>query len=425
VTAGRPPSGRALAPWRERLDELHALDPPVLVACSGGPDSLALLALAVDAALLPVAVHVDHGLRPESRHEAALVASLAERVGAPFRSAMVTVGPGPNLEARAREARYAALEEVRAELGAGAVLLGHTADDQAETVLLNLLRGGATAGLGGMPPRRGRIVRPLLALRRADTAEICARLGLVPLRDPMNDDPAFRRVWLRREVIPALERAGGRDLTPVLARQAGVLRAESNLLDELAGDAWPLGGRARARELAALDPALARRAVRRWLGPPPPSLDEVDAVLAVARHERAAVDLAGGRRVARRAGELRVEASARSPRHAVLVPLPGSASGAGLQLESWVEREAPVRWPDGRWACVVDADVAGRQGILLRSPRTRRCVLRSLATGEPIWDVGYRVAGGARVAPRTRRFLWISAERRRARTSGTPERSDP
>jgi tRNA(Ile)-lysidine synthase len=277
---------------------------PVVVGCSGGADSLALLALAVDGGLAPIAVHVDHGLRAGSDREAGNVAHAAARLGAGFDARRVTVAPGPNLEARARDVRYDALEAARVEHGATAVLVAHTADDQAETVVLNLLRGSGSAGLAGMPTRRGRVVRPLLGARRADVRAECARRQLTPWEDPSNDDLAFRRNWIRHEVLPLLERGAGRDLTPLLTRQADVLRAESDFLDALARAAWPGEGGARARDLAALPDPLARRAVRCWLGPPPPALDEVDAVLAVARGERRAVDLAGGRRVHRSAGVL-------------------------------------------------------------------------------------------------------------------------
>jgi tRNA(Ile)-lysidine synthase len=277
---------------------------PVVVGCSGGADSLALLALAVDGGLAPIAVHVDHGLRAGSDREAGNVAHAAARLGAGFDARRVTVAPGPNLEARARDVRYDALEAARVEHGATAVLVAHTADDQAETVVLNLLRGSGSAGLAGMPIRRGRVVRPLLGARRADVRAECARRQLTPWEDPSNDDLAFRRNWIRHEVLPLLERGAGRDLTPLLTRQADVLRGESDFLDALARAAWPGEGGARARDLAALPDPLARRAVRCWLGPPPPALDEVDAVLAVARRERRAVDLAGGRRVHRSAGVL-------------------------------------------------------------------------------------------------------------------------
>jgi tRNA(Ile)-lysidine synthase len=287
-----------------QLDVPPDVTAPVVVGCSGGADSLALLALAVDGGLAPIAVHVDHGLRPGSDRDADVVADAAARLDAEFDARRVTVAPGPNLEARARAARYDALEAARVEHVATAVFVAHTADDQAETVVLNLLRGSGSAGLAGMPPRRGHVVRPLLGARRADVRAECTRRQLTSWEDPSNDDLAFRRNWIRHEVLPLLERGAGRDLTPLLTRQADVLRAESDFLDALARAAWPGEGGARARDLAALPDPLARRAVRCWLGPPPPSLDEVDAVLAVARGERRAVDLAGGRRVQRSAGVL-------------------------------------------------------------------------------------------------------------------------
>ena len=287
-----------------QLEVPHDVTAPVVVGCSGGADSLALLALAVDAGLEPIGVHVDHGLRPGSDREAEVVADATARLGAAFDARRVTVADGPNLEARARAARYDALETARVEHGATAVLVAHTADDQAETVLLNLLRGSGSAGLAGMPVRRGHVVRPLLGVRRADVRAECGRGGLEPWEDPSNDDLSFRRNWIRHEVLPLLERGSGRDLTPLLTRQADVLRSECDFLDALARAAWPGEAGARARDLAALPDPLARRAVRCWLGPPPPALDEVDAILAVARGERRAVDLAGGRRVQRRAGVL-------------------------------------------------------------------------------------------------------------------------
>ena len=161
-----------------------------------------------------VAVHVDHGLRPGSTAEADAVAAIAARLGAGFRSTAVVVEPGPNVEARARDARYEALDRVRTDLGLDVVLVGHTADDQAETVLLNVLRGAAAAGLSGMAPRHGWLVRPLLQFRRADTHALCSALGIEVLADPMNDDRTFRRVVLRHDVLPVLSALAARDLVP-------------------------------------------------------------------------------------------------------------------------------------------------------------------------------------------------------------------
>jgi tRNA(Ile)-lysidine synthase len=286
--------------------DLGGLVAPVLVACSGGPDSLALLILAADAGLDPVAVHVDHGLRPGSARDADVVREAARRLGVTARSVRVRVPPGGNLEARARDARYEALERERAVIGADAVLVAHTADDQAETVLLNLLRGSGSRGLSGMATRRGHIVRPLLGARRADVHAVCVQRGFVPAIDPTNDGRVHRRNWVRHDALPSLCAGADRDLVPVLNRQAAVMRAEADFLDELADTLLDEAGGARpsVRVLAAAPPVLARRAVRRWLGAPPPSLAEVERVLTVARAERRAAELSGGRRVWRAAGVL-------------------------------------------------------------------------------------------------------------------------
>jgi tRNA(Ile)-lysidine synthase len=264
---------------------------------SGGADSLALLALAVAAGCRATAVHVDHGLRPGSAGEAEVVRAAAERLGAEFQALTVEVAPGPNLEARARAARYAVLPP--------AALTGHTADDQAETVLLNLVRGAGLDGLAGMSPER----RPIRHLRRRETRALCAALGLDPVADPSNDDPAFRRNRVRHELIPLLDAIAERDVTAVLARQADTARAEAAFLDDLAAriDVHD------AKALAAAPVVLARRAVRLWLRATggeerhPPDAAAVERALAVARGEAVACELAGGWRVARTRGRMRLE----------------------------------------------------------------------------------------------------------------------
>ncbi|MET0276278.1 MAG: tRNA lysidine(34) synthetase TilS [Acidimicrobiia bacterium] len=298
-----------LRPWRD--DRRFAIDgvaAPVVVGCSGGADSAALLALAADAGLAPVAVYVDHGLRPASGDDATRVRAIAAALGADTEVVRVDVASGGNLEARARTARHDALERARCRVGASVVMLGHTQDDQAETVLLNLLRGSGSAGLGGMASRRDTFVRPLLGLRRADTHAICAALEFDVARDPMNDDPAFRRVVIRRDVLPLLSSVAARDLVPVLARQSDVLREESQFLDRVAATAWPAEHGTDVASLCGMDPVLARRALRQWLGAPPPSHAEVQRVLDVARGRARATELAGGRCVRRSGGRLFVEA---------------------------------------------------------------------------------------------------------------------
>ena len=256
----------------------------VTCAVSGGPDSMALLALAASARCVVTVVHVDHGLRDGSATEADVVAAASARFGAAFRSETVVVEPGPNLEARARAARHAVL-------GPDA-LTGHTADDQAETMLLNLLRGGALGGLTGMRPHR----HPLLAIRRSDTHAVCETLGIETVDDPSNRSPVHLRNRVRAELLPAMNELAARDLVPLLARQADVWRDDADLLDELAAAIDPTD----ARQLAAAPLALARRAVRRWLsGDHPPDLATVERVLAVARGEAQACETNDGRRIAR------------------------------------------------------------------------------------------------------------------------------
>jgi tRNA(Ile)-lysidine synthase len=277
---------------------------PLTCAVSGGPDSLVLLALAVAAGCDVVAVHVDHGLRDGSADEADVVAAAADRLGARFRSARAEVGPGPNLEARARAAR-------RAVLPAGAAT-GHTMDDQAETVFVNLLRGAGLDGLAGMRPGPD---HPLLAVRRAETHALCDHLGLDPVQDPTNTDRRFVRNRIRHELLPLASAIAGRDLVPLLARQATVLADEADLLDDLAAAIDP----ADAEALGAAPPPLARRATRRWLrgtAPHPPDLAAVERVLAVARGQMAATDVAPGVRVRRWRGGLSTE------------PIPPEASGS-------------------------------------------------------------------------------------------------
>jgi tRNA(Ile)-lysidine synthase len=272
-------------------------------AVSGGADSLALLILAIAAGFDVTAVHVDHGLREGSHHEAKLVESAALRFGARFVARTVSgVGDvdGPNLEARAREARYALLPPD--------VATGHTADDVAETVLLNLIRG---SGLDGLAPLlgSGRLCRPLVHLRRTETLALCASLGLEPIDDPMNHDPRYRRVRVRDEVLPLLNDVAERDVVPLLVRLGETVIDDIAALDGIAAALDVTS----AVALAQTPLAVARRAVRQWLvrsevgDGHPPSLAVIDRVLAVARGDMARADLVDGWRVARYRQRLRVE----------------------------------------------------------------------------------------------------------------------
>lgn len=211
----------------------------MLVALSGGPDSLALAAAtafeAPRAGVRAGAVVVDHGLQAGSADAAARAARQAADLGLdPVLVRTVTVGTEGGPEAAARAARYAALEAAATETGAAAVLLGHTLDDQAETVLLGLARGSGAASLQGMAAMSGLYLRPLLGIRRATTVQACADAGLEPWLDPQNDDGAYARVRVRRRVLPVLEEELGPGIPEALARTAEQLREDAEALDHFA-----------------------------------------------------------------------------------------------------------------------------------------------------------------------------------------------
>lgn len=253
----------------------------VLVACSGGADSLALAAAAGwlaapggrgRARWRAGAVVVDHGLQAGS-------AQVADAAGAACTSlgldpvvvvAVDAAGGRGGPEAAARDARLAALDEAAGSLGAAAVLLGHTLDDQAEQVLLGLARGSGARSLAGMPARRGALRRPLLGLPRTTTRAACAALGLRPWEDPTNADPAFTRSRVRSRVLPALEAELGPGVAGALARTADQLREDAEVLEELAARlldrSRPAGGATGdgldAAVLVAAPAALRRRALR-------------------------------------------------------------------------------------------------------------------------------------------------------------------
>lgn len=218
-------------------------DPLVLVALSGGADSLALAAAAAFEAprlgLRAGAVIVDHGLQADSDLVAQVAARQAAALGLdPVLVRLVSVEPshpdGP--EAAARAARYEALEAARDHAAAAALLTGHTRDDQAEQVLLALARGSGTRAIAGIPPRRGAIHRPFLGVSRATTERACQAQALTPWRDPHNSDPAYARVRVRERVLPVLERELGPGIAAGLARSAELAREDADALDALAAE---------------------------------------------------------------------------------------------------------------------------------------------------------------------------------------------
>jgi len=235
------------------------------VALSGGPDSLALTAAA--ATVRPTtALIVDHGLQAGSAAVAAAARAAALELGCiDARVLPVRVGSAGGPEAAARTARYAALASAR---DGAPVLLGHTLDDQAETVLLGLGRGSGSRSVAGMRVCDPPWFRPLLAVRRSVTVAACAELGLTPWDDPHNSDPRYTRVRLRREVLPLLEEVLGGGVAEALARTAVALREDTDLLDGIAADhlAGALGEDGmRVEAVRQLPVALRRRVLRGWL----------------------------------------------------------------------------------------------------------------------------------------------------------------
>ncbi len=262
-----------------------------------------MLALAVASGCAVTAIHVDHGQRPSGPAEAERVERACREVGAAFQTTTVDVAPGSNLEARMRAARYQVLGRDAAT--------GHTADDQAETLVINLLRGAGLAGLGAMSPGPR---RPILALRRSDTVEICRRLRWDSLADPSNDDLSFQRNRVRHEVLPLLNDVAGRDVAPLLVRSAEHARAAALELARQADQLDPTD----ALALDAAPQPIAAIAVQQWVRDVTGDEHPIDAaaisrVLAVAAGEAVAAEVTGGWRISRSNQRLSLSGSPTAP----------------------------------------------------------------------------------------------------------------
>ncbi|WP_130797230.1 tRNA lysidine(34) synthetase TilS [Streptomyces otsuchiensis] len=311
----------------------HRRAPLVLAACSGGADSTALAAaLAFEAPRLGLragVVTVDHGLQPGSAERAREVADRLAALGLdPVEVATVTVGRDGGPEAAARTARYAALDAAAEHHGAVAVLLGHTRDDQAETVLLGLARGSGTRSLAGMSAvssgasgdraATGRYLRPFLTVDRATARRACDEQRLPVWDDPHNADPAYTRSRIRHEALPALEKALGRGIADALARTAQLARDDADALDSWAQQAERMAtrpdGTLDIAALHALPPAVRRRVLRRAAiaaGAPAGSLfarhiEETDRLI-TAWHGQRPLNLPGRVEARRQGGRLVLE----------------------------------------------------------------------------------------------------------------------
>ena len=351
---------------------------PFVVALSGGADSAVLAWLASQSSEGARAVFVDHQLAAsgELRAAAGRVADFCE-LSLDIIEAPIDRGV-PSFEEAARHARYQAL--MAAAKPEESILTGHTSDDQAETVLGNFLRGSGTTGLAGIPARRGRIHRPMLAVSRRETREAAVELGLPFFDDPDNESPARRRNRLRASLIPQLEADFNPALRAVLGRTAQVMAADDDALERLAqripvvadGEVVTVP----AVALVAAEPAVASRAARRALramrGPHGGTHEEIGALLSVARGDQRGAELTGGLRVERE-GPLLVISGAQ--------PVPGSpveiSGDADAAFDRWTVSiktvtEPPSPWPIGTRTLVADAGRVGPSLVLRTAFETDR-----------------------------------------------------
>ena len=297
----------------------HGLCPPgsrLLIGLSGGSDSVALTRLLLELSphggfTIAGLAHLNHGLRATASRDETFCRSFASAVGVVLSVGSSDVGALArsqklSLEDAARRERYAFLARAADDLGADVVAVGHTQDDQAETFLLKLMRGAGLAGLAGVYPRKGRVVRPLLDVSRADLRTYLLALGQPWVEDESNDDVANPRNRVRHRVLPELDRALGGDSRPNLARAAALAREDASWLEQAADGHYAAlatehagGVELDAEALAALPLPLGRRVALRGLrqisGGREVALDHVEAVLGVAGGRSGGADVPGGR----------------------------------------------------------------------------------------------------------------------------------
>lgn len=252
--------------------------------------------LARAAGIEVVAHHVDHGHCERTATDADRARDIAAAVGVTFVVHRARIEPGANFEARARAARSELLPKDSAT--------GHTADDLAETVLYRLMRGVGVDGLAAMRPGPQ---HPILALRRAETRQVCRWFGVDPIVDPSNDDPSFVRNRIRHELLPLMDDIAQRDVVPLIARTSHLADVQRRLLDQAAEEIDPCD----VHQLQAVHPAIAQRALRRWVGGSslhdyPPDAAAMERLMAVVRGDAVACELTGGIRVERSRQRLRI-----------------------------------------------------------------------------------------------------------------------
>ncbi len=420
-----------------------------LVMLSGGADSTALLAgiVAWQPEAKPVALHLNYGLRAEAGADAAVAGETCERLGVE----LVTIQAGPsgpgNVQAWARELRYRAAEDLCRERGLGWVAVGHTMSDVAETVLYRLASSPGRRALTSMRPRKGRIVRPLLSLTRAEARELTVATGLPFADDATNEDPAYARAKIRSEVLPPLTEVN-EAAVPNIALTRAELIEEGDLLDQLAGELLARaesGGRVEGAVLKQAHPALARLAIRRLaereLGRQVPlSLATAAAIRGLqGRPEGGSIDLGGGASAVVESGAISIQGSGPPPVDATEVEL--AVPGTTDWDRWWVsarELEPPFTPGSGHEA-VLDRDAIGpkltvrgwRSGDRIQPlgmtgsktlqdlftdhgvPRSERHRIPVMLAGERIaWVAGIAVAEPFRLRPATRRAVSVTVRPR-------------
>ncbi|NPV48016.1 MAG: tRNA lysidine(34) synthetase TilS [Armatimonadetes bacterium] len=444
--------------------QLLAAGDRVLVAVSGGQDSVALATLLADLRqelqLDDLVIgHLHHGLRGAAADaDQASVKALAERLGCGFVTERVDVAQlarerRVGIEVAGREARYAFLQRAAESHQCSKVALGHTATDRAETLLMNLMRGAGLRGLASIPPRRGIFVRPLILATRQDTADFCRSRGLRVCEDSSNSDVAYRRNRVRAELIPQLEAQYGPGVEAALCRAAEHAWQELEWTEPLVAETYQrcsVGGALRVAEVQALAPGLRLRVLRHFLqraGFPVRDIGterwEALSELVAGGETGKRVELARGLSVCLEYGLLKVGSSAPGPswEQEITLSVPGRVSlpdGRSVVAE-WVTGEVPEGGPA---VGVLDADRAGpelqvrlcRPGdrfvpsgmrgrkklqdyfVDAKVPRAQRRPLVVLARGEILWVVGHRLAETARPSETTRRFLVVRVVGERMRS---------
>ena len=419
-------------------------DGPCVVALSGGADSAVCAWAMLASGISARAIFVHHAL-PASNALRRSAIAIAEKLGLPLEIVEAPVPAGPSWEAEARGARYEGLERSLTE--GEWLVTGHTADDQAETVLANLIRGAGLGGLAGVPRIRGRIVRPLLDVWRRETRELGALLDLPWLDDPDNADQRTPRNALRLSLIPAVEELHNPGFREALVRLAARAAEDDALLEERASrvpialESSEVRVAAAALETLPVPVAarVARRALRLAHPPYPGSEADVRRVLAVASGEAADASVGGGWMVHREGPWLVL---VRSPDEPGIPPpvawdLAGELRFGTWLIEGWIEERPPDAFPLSGWSAILDADAvpsrvhvrAGGPGDTIAIDSGHKSVRKALAEagvpsrerrgwpvviadGDVLWVPGVRSSQADWVTIRTRRYLWLRAERR-------------